>query len=96
MSDPVDMGNHEEDTLWEITHLRAVKPTHIAGSMEQKSPFMKGQKFTNSLDLEFLVKPEGEWKMLKKYGRCIGMDVHYPSLSNIDSNDSLSSYRCLL
>lgn len=74
MSDPAEIP--QEDMVWEVTHLRANKSTIVAGSMLQKSPFIKGDKPTSSLDLEFLIKPEGNWNLHTKYARCVGMNMN--------------------
>lgn len=65
----------EEDTQWEITHLRANETARSQGSMEQKSPFDGKDKSTASLDLNFLIEPKGEWEELSRYTRCNGMDT---------------------
>jgi hypothetical protein len=70
--------DNEEDTLWEIAHLRANETVRSQGSMQQKSPFDGMGKSTASLDLNFLIEPKGEWEELTRYTRCSGMDVEDP------------------
>jgi hypothetical protein len=68
--------DNEEDTQWEITHLRANETARSQGSVEQKSPFDGKGKSTASLDLKFLIEPIGEWEELTKYTRCSGTDAN--------------------
>lgn len=76
--------DNEEDTQWEIAHLRANDTARLQGSMEQKSPFDGKGKSTASLDLNFLLEPKGEWEKLTKYTRC----------SSMDANTLCHDYRC--
>jgi hypothetical protein len=67
--------DNEEDTQWEIVHLRGNETARSQGSMEQKSPFDGKDKSTASLNLNFLIEPKGEWEELTKYTRCSGMEA---------------------
>lgn len=68
-------NDYDEDTPWQIEYFQANSSAHATGSMEQKSPFKKKDKLTDSLDLDFLIKPEDEWGKLRKYGRCVGINI---------------------
>jgi hypothetical protein len=72
---PLVVGEFEDDTQWEITHLRANETARSEGSMQQKSPFHGKGKSTASLDLNFLIKPKGEWEELSRYTVCNGMGI---------------------
>lgn len=66
--------DNEEDTEWEIAHLRANEIARSQGSIEQESPFDRKGKSTASLDLNFLIEPKGMWEELTRYTRCSGTD----------------------